>query len=73
MQKADTTGSGKTTTPMAHCGGKPIGTTARVTGSGSGTALMAHCGGEPNGTTGSGKDLIRRMIVKAELSISVII
>ena len=51
MQKADPTGSGRATTPMAHCFREPTGTTESGTGSGSGTTPMAHCGGESTGTT----------------------
>ncbi len=50
MQKADLTGSGSTTTQMAHSGGESTTTTASGTESSRTTAPMAHYGGESTGT-----------------------
>jgi hypothetical protein len=58
MQKADATGSGKTTAQMAHSGGEDTTTTARGTGSGSGTTQMAHWDGEATTTTASKRGLL---------------
>ncbi len=51
MQKADLTGYGRTTGPMANWSGESTTITARGTGTGNGTGAMAHWSGDITSTT----------------------
>ncbi len=73
MQKADLTGSGRTTALMAQSTGEDTTTTASGTVSGGGTALMAHWRGESTGTTVSKRGLLCGGILRVELQIRRII